>query len=65
MLIIDLFPSLREVQSATAEQIVAWHVRLRPTMFNEELPVVKAIARRYDALPEGTRTPLTIRERQR
>lgn len=60
MQIIDEMPSLRDVETATPAQLVAWHHRLRPTMMNDELVIVKAIARRYDAIPENVRAPLVV-----
>lgn len=62
--IIDEMPTQGEVIGASAYQIVCWHHYLRPTMLNEELDIVKAIARKYDALPESVRTPLVMQARR-
>lgn len=62
--IIDDMPTIGQVEAATGYQLVCWHHYLRPTMFNEELFVVKAIARRYDSMPEALRTPLVERARR-
>lgn len=53
--IIDEMPTMRDVEQADPRQLVAWHLYLRPTMMNEELDIVKAIARRVDALPQSVR----------
>lgn len=62
--IIDDMPTMTEVENATAYEIVCWHHYLRPTMMNDELVVVKAIARKYDSLNEMTRTGLVNRARR-
>ena len=62
--VIDEFPTLTQVASADAIEIVRWHLFLRPTMANEELDIVKAIARRYDAMPAATREAITNRVRR-
>lgn len=53
--VIDTMPTLTEVENATPRQIVEWQLYLRPTMSNEELPVVKLIAMKYDQLPPNVR----------
>lgn len=53
--VIDEMPDRATVIEATPEQIVEWHIYLRPTMANEELDIVKAIAQRYDRLPASVR----------
>lgn len=58
MKVIDAMPTMRDVEACDQRQIVAWHHRLRPTMMNDELVIVKAIARRYDAIPEHLRATL-------
>lgn len=60
MIVIHDMPTMRDVETATPSQLVAWHHRLRPTMMNDELVIVKAIARRYDAIPENVRAPLVV-----
>lgn len=62
--IIDEMPTIRQVEDADSYQIVRWHHFLRPTMSNEELPIVKMIARRYDAMPEGQRAQLVHNARK-
>lgn len=62
--VIDEMPTRTDVEGATKYQIVCWHHYLRPTMFNEELDIVKAIAMRYDRMPESFRTPLVAQARK-
>jgi hypothetical protein len=52
---------LGQVEKATAHEIVAWYFYLRPTMSNDELPIVKAIAGRYERMDSGTRDALRAR----
>ena len=61
---INNMPTMTQVENAEPYDIVRWQHYLRPTFSNEELPVVKAIARRYDAMPEAIRTPLVIQARR-
>jgi hypothetical protein len=61
---IDDMPMLFAVEQADDYQIVCWNHYLRRALFNEELGVIKAIARRYDSLSEGVRTPLVARARK-
>lgn len=63
--VIDEMPTLTQVEQADAEQIVEWHLYLRPTMMNEELDIVKAIARKYDAMPPQMREGFAQRLRLR
>jgi hypothetical protein len=56
--IIDEMPTQGEVEAADPQQIVRWQMFLRPTMMNDELHIVKAIAARYDRLPAETRESL-------
>lgn len=53
--IVDQMPTLAEVEAAGGYQIVVWHLFLRPTMSNDELAVVKAIAARYDRMGPAER----------
>jgi hypothetical protein len=62
--IIDEMPTQQQVLSAEPYQIVAWHLYLRPTMSNDELHIVKAIARRYDAMVPSERERHTTRARR-
>lgn len=62
--IIDDMPTMGQVENAEPYQIVCWHHYLRPTMMNDELIVVKAIARKYEAMPESVRTGLVARARR-
>lgn len=61
--IIDEMPAMGDVERAEPYQLVCWHLYLRPTMSNDELPIVKAIARKYDAMPPGDRERLSARAR--
>lgn len=61
--VIDDMPTLTQVENASAHEIVAWHLFLRPTMSNEELPTVKLIAARYDRMSPDTRERITARLR--
>jgi hypothetical protein len=63
-MIIDEMPTLSQVQAASAHEIVLWHLYLRPTASNSELDVVKAIARRYDAMPASMRERIAARLRR-
>jgi hypothetical protein len=62
--IIDEMPALTQVQSASAHEIVLWQFYLRPTLSNDELGIVKAIARRYDAMSPATRESIARRVRR-
>jgi hypothetical protein len=62
--IIDEMPTMRQVEEAPPYQIVVWNHYLRQTMMNEELIVVKAIARRYEELNEMLRTGMVNRARR-
>lgn len=62
--IIDEMPTMTQVENANPDEIVAWHLFLRPTMSNEELPVVKAIAAKYDRMAPDTRESITARLRR-
>lgn len=53
--VIDEMPTQHQVENATAEQLVAWQLYLRPTMHQDELQIVKAIDRRYNALAGSVR----------
>lgn len=64
-LIIDEMPTFGQVEHADAEQIVTWHLFLRPTMANEELDIVKAIARRYEMLAPSLREILVGQARRK
>lgn len=57
-LVVTEMPTQRQVMDGTAREIVTWHLYLRPTQMQEELNIVKAIARRYDALPSSDRERL-------
>jgi hypothetical protein len=61
---IDEMPSIGEVEDAEQYQIVAWHLFLRPTLMNEELSVVKAIAQRYDRMSAVEREAHAARARR-
>lgn len=63
-LVIDQMPSISEVECAEPYQIVAWHLFLRPTLMNEELVVVKAIAQRYDRMAAEQRQAHAARARR-
>lgn len=56
--IIDEMPTQTEVENALPQDIVRWHLFLRPTMANDELYIVKAITQRYDRLPAEARERL-------
>lgn len=62
--VIDTMPTMTEVENAGPYQIVCWNHFLRPTMMNDELNVVKAIARKYDAMPESQRSGFVRRARK-
>lgn len=62
--IIDTMPTLGEVESADQLQIVRWYLFLRPTMSNDELVIVKAIAARFERMPESSRSALIARARR-
>lgn len=62
--IIDHMPTMGEVENAIPYQIVCWHHYLRPTMMNDELVIVKAIARRYEGLNEILRNGLVNKARR-
>jgi hypothetical protein len=62
--IIDEMPTLSDVEAADAYTIVCLNHYLRPVMSNDELVVVKAIARRYDNLNDMTRAGLVARARR-
>lgn len=55
---------MRQVEEADALQLVCWHLFLRPTWTNDELPIVKSIARRYDAIPDAQRQGLITQARR-
>lgn len=57
--VVDEMPTPGQVEAAGAREIVRWHLYLRATMSNEELLIVKAIARRYDQMPSAIRERLT------
>lgn len=61
--IIDEMPTMTQVENAGPYEIVCWNHYLRPTMMNDELIVVKMIARKYDAIPESQRTGFVRRAR--
>lgn len=61
--IIDEMPTLTEVENADRQQIVKWHLFLRPTMSNDELPIIKKIAQRYEQIPSEVREGITMRLR--
>lgn len=54
-LVVTEMPTQRQVMDGTAREIVTWHLYLRPTRMQDELNIVKAIARRYDALSPSDR----------
>lgn len=62
--VIDEMPTLTIVENASDYEIVCWHLFLRPTWFNEELIVVKAITQRYDRMPSSAREAHGIRARR-
>lgn len=62
--VIDDMPNMTDVENASAYQIVCWNHYLRPVMSNDELPVVKAIDRKYQQLNEITRNGLVVRARR-
>lgn len=62
--IIDEMPTQTEVENADSYKLVCWHLFLRPTMMNEELNIVKAIAQRYDRLPSSVRQAHGARARR-
>lgn len=62
--IIDEMPTQAQVSEADVYDIVRWHLFLRPTMSNDELVVVKAIAQRYDAMAPSVRESCTLRARR-
>ena len=53
--IIDEMPTLTQVEQADPAQLAQWYFYLRPIMSNDEMVVVKTVARRFDALPDETR----------
>lgn len=59
--VIDEMPDRRAVQAADDYQLVCWHLFLRPTMNNDELDIVKAIAARYERLTVGARVDRAAR----
>lgn len=63
--VIDEMPTRTEVESASSERIVEWQLFLRPTMMNEELDIVKAIAQRYDRMSSRQREGLAAMLRKR
>jgi hypothetical protein len=63
--IIDTMPTLTEVENADRRSIVDWYLHLRPTMFNEELVIVKLIARRYESMAASERERWTTDIRRR
>jgi hypothetical protein len=62
--VIDEFPTRADVLAAGGYRIVEWHLFLRPTMTNDELDIVKAIAQRYERLPASTREAHGLRARR-
>jgi hypothetical protein len=62
--IIDEMPTLAQVQVASAHEIVLWQFYLRPTISNDELGVVRAITRKYDAMSPATRESIGRRVRR-
>lgn len=64
MRIIDDFPTLSQVETAKPYDIVCWYLCLRPTMTHEEMPILKAIARRYDDLHDQARQEMVARARR-
>lgn len=56
--VIDDMPTMSEVENAEPRQLVEWYFYLRPTIANEELNIVKAIAARVDRLPGSVRQRL-------
>jgi hypothetical protein len=59
--VIDEFPTLTQVENAEPYEIVCWYLYLRPTFTNDELPIVKQISHRYDAMPAPVREELVAR----
>lgn len=62
--IIDEMPTPMEVAMASAHEIVLWQFYLRPTVSNDELIIVRAIARKYDAMAPATRESIGRRIRR-
>ena len=63
--IIDEMPTMSQVGEAAPYQVVCWYHYLRPTMFNDELVIVKAIARRYhDDMNAALRFDLVVKARK-
>ncbi len=56
--VIDEMPTMGDVERAEPRQLVEWYLYLRPTMLQEELDIVKAIARRYEAMSPSLREQL-------
>lgn len=63
--VIDEMPTIGEIESATEEEIVEWHLYLRPTVMQEELHNVKAITLRYEQMAPSTRERIQRELRRR
>ena len=59
--VIDEFPTPQQVREASEYEIVCWYFYLRPTMSNDELPILKAVAGRYERMNSNLRD--TLRQR--